>query len=346
MNGVPYQLRTIAEKVQNGERPRETVRALLLWFDQHRRGQHVVNYIRLVLESARLKTDPDFELAFFDGPVEFQPLSEPDPKQAAGTAVPLAEKRDMPRPAAGDGKPPKDPVMRVDILEAANKKNLCTVARDDLLEEAMAHMSMRNFSQLPVMQGDRDVRGMISWKSIGEAAAWGKSCKFVRDCMEHAEVIPWDTPLITAVSKIVEHQVVLVAGHDGRVTGLITTTDLALEFRKLSEPFLLLGEIENHVRRIIQGKFSSEELAAAKNPSDSSRNIEDVSDLAMGEYIRLLQNPENWKRLECKLDRKTFIKRLEEVGAIRNDVMHFHPDPLEPEDIQLLQEIARFFRGC
>ena len=110
--------------------------------------------------------------------------------------------------------------MRVDILEAANRKNLCTVTRDTPLEEATTLMSTRHFSQLPVLQGLRDMKvEMISWKSIGEQMAWGRECKFVRDCTEHAEIVPWNTPLITAVSKIVEHQVVRLEDKRIRLRG-------------------------------------------------------------------------------------------------------------------------------
>lgn len=345
MNNVPEQLRVVAEKVSKGERQKETVRTLLSWFGQHRRGLHVVNNVRSVLEELHIKTEPDFELAFFDAPVDFISISDHNQNQVAGLTSPPINKEATGR-IDGEGRLSTDPVMRVDILEAANRKNLCTVTRDTPLEEATTLMSTRHFSQLPVLQGLRDMKvEMISWKSIGEQMAWGRECKFVRDCTEHAEIIPWNTPLITAVSKIVEHQVVLVRGQENTITGLLTTTDIALEFRKLSEPFLLLGEIENHVRRIILGKFSTEDLAAAKNPRDINRDVGSISDLTLGEYIRLLENPDNWKRLTCKLDRKTFIERLEAVRRIRNDVMHFHPDPVEQEDIELLQEIARFFRG-
>ncbi len=343
---IPEQLRNVAERAAKGERPKETVRTLLSWFDQHRRGQHVLNNIRFALEQVRLKTEPDFELAFFDGPVEFTSILQQQQKDGMALASSLATNKNAPNLSDGDHRLPKDPVMRVDILEAANKKNLCTVTRDTPLEEATTQMSTRHFSQLPVLQNRRDAKvGMVSWKSIGEKMAWGRECKFVRDCMEHAEIIPWNTPLIAAVSKIVEHEVVLVRGLDSAITGLITTTDLALEFRKLSEPFLLLGEIENHVRRIILSKFSVEDFQTIKNPSDTVREIADISELTMGDYVWLLQNPENWRRLGCKLDRKTFIERLQAVREIRNDVMHFHPDPVELEDIELLKETARFFRG-
>jgi hypothetical protein len=47
---------------------------------------------------------------------------------------------------------------------------------------------------------------------------------------------------------------------------------------RLREPFLLLGEIENHTRGILV-PLSKAELAAASDPGDGEREIEDVADL-------------------------------------------------------------------
>ena len=72
-------------------------------------------------------------------------------------------------------------------------------------------------------------------------------------------------------------------------------------------------------------KFTKTELAAVRDPADSAREIEDVSDLTFGEYVRLLQNPKHWATLAIQIDRKTFTDELRKVGEIRNDVMSFSP---------------------
>jgi hypothetical protein len=115
-----------------------------------------------------------------------------------------------------------------------------------------------------------------------------------------------------------------------------------LQFKDLSEPFLLLGQIEDHVRNLIAGKYHKAELIEACDPADSGREIEDVADLTLGEYIRLLQDPKRWKKLCVPIDRKTFIEELERVRRIRNDVMHFDPDGVAPEDLAILRKCARF----
>ena len=125
----------------------------------------------------------------------------------------------------------------------------------------------------------------------------------------------------------------------------MTTSDISLQFGSLSEPFLLVSEIENHVRRLIDGKFSLQELTAARDPNDANRKIDNVANLTFGEYIRLLDKPANWTRLGLDLSRTECTKRLREIGRIRNDVMHFHPDGISPEEMELLRDTRKFLQG-
>lgn len=117
-----------------------------------------------------------------------------------------------------------------------------------------------------------------------------------------------------ASSKLVERDVVLVRNNENKIIGLVTTYDISRQFSDLSEPFLLLSEIENHLRRLIDGKFSLEELKANRDPNDANRKIENVANLTFGEYVRLLDKPANWDRLGYDLSRAECTKRLPEVG--------------------------------
>ena len=124
-----------------------------------------------------------------------------------------------------------------------------------------------------------------------------------------------------------------------RPCGLITASDFNDQFRNLAEPFLIVGEIENGIRRLLHGKFSTEELDQAKFPGDE-RTIETIADLTIGECIHLIQSQQNWQKLNVPLDRAEFVKQLDRVRAIRNDVMHFDPDGLEESDLNLLRGFA------
>jgi len=236
-----------------------------------------------------------------------------------------------------------DPVYRISKLASATRKPL-SVSPGAKLEEAVTHMLTHDYSQLPVMTSDRDVKGVITWTSIGSRLAMGKNCSIARELMEQHQEIRFDASLFSAISIIAEHQYVLVRGRDQKISGIVTACDLSLQFQLLAEPFLLLGEIENHVRRVISQRFSPTELESAKDPTDKKRVVTSVADLTYGEYVRLLEKPERWAKLNITVDRKTCIERFESVRRIRNEVMHFDPDGIPEKDLMTLREFARFLQ--
>ena len=203
-------------------------------------------------------------------------------------------------------------------------------------------MLTNDFSQLPVMTSDREVKGVISWKTIASRLHLGGACEIVRDCMdEHAEMPAYQS-IFDAIKVIAEHDFVLVRDSEKRISGIVTAYDISTQFNKLTEPFLLLGDIENQIRNLIGSKFKTTELERAKDPGDEGRSVSSVEDLTFGEYLKLLENTENWERLELHLDRKVFIKDLGKIRIIRNEVMHFDPDGISEDDLATLRKFARF----
>lgn len=76
--------------------------------------------------------------------------------------------------------------------------------------------------------------------------------------------------LFAVIPAIIEYGYVLIRAIEKSISGIVTASDLSLQFRQLAEPFLLLGEIEQHIRRLIEGKFTKAELEGARNPTDDS----------------------------------------------------------------------------
>jgi hypothetical protein len=58
--------------------------------------------------------------------------------------------------------------------------------------------------------------------------------------------------------------------------------------------------------------------------------------------VRLLENPDHWKKLKLQLDRVVFTKSLGEVRLVRNDVMHFDPDGISDDQLAKLRQFAVF----
>jgi CBS domain-containing protein len=341
-------LKDIAAQLKDGKAvPPVTVRDFLSWFGAQRRGYWIVLRIREALADEQLQTDPDFESAYIDSSITFrlapqapvegqEPEKPPEPPNPP--AMPIGT---LTTPAA----PPSyaDPSSRLSKLAAANRLPAC-VAPDGSIQEAITIMLANDFSQLPVMVGERDVKGVVSWGSIGARLALGKKGSTAREFMDSHQEIRADASLFQAIPIIVAHQYVLIRGADNRITGIVTASDLSLQFQQLTEPFLLLGEIENHVRQILGDKFGTNELAGACDPSAPEKQINCVADLTFGEYIRLMEDPDRWGQLNIALDRATFCKQLDRMRKIRNDVMHFDPDGIPLEDLNHLRDFARFLQ--
>lgn len=244
-----------------------------------------------------------------------------------------------PEDDAGATRPMGNPSL--DLLPAASRRPL-SVSREDTLRHAETQMLLNDYSQLPVMTGDRTVHGLISWKSIGRAHVVGKAGKRVVDCMEReVEILASDMALLAAVGEIIRHEVVLVRDPQRRIVGLVTTTDLSMQLRDLTDAFLLVGNIERQIRRLMGNRFDLDVLRSFVAP-DSGRTVHSVDDLSFGEYLRLLQVPEHWSKLALKVDAGVVLKRLEEVRRIRNAVMHFRSNAISGIDLDSLRLTEAF----
>jgi CBS domain-containing protein len=341
-------LRKISDEVAAGNIPPPvTTREFLSWFGAQRRGFWIVNQIRRELRAARLETMPDFEANFIDAHLQLireNEVKEALPLQSSVTEIATQEHLEsaIDISTTNPDWTRRDPTYRISKLGPANQQ-VISVKPDGLLAEVVAQLLLKNFSQLPVMTNEREVKGVITWASIGSRLALAKQPgKFARDFMEPHHEIRSNFSIFDAIPIIVAHQYVLVRGDDNRIIGIITASDLSEQFRLLAEPFLLLGEIENLLRGLIADRFSTEELGDVREPKDSSRKIQGPDDLAFGEYLRLLERPERWQQFGLDIDRISFCKDLDNVRRIRNDVMHFDSDGVLPKELDSLRDFKKF----
>lgn len=345
---IPEKLKIIKDKLDKNESVEPiSVRTFLSWYwGSQRRGWWVVHSIRDSLKEMELETFPDFSSAYIDSRIEFRKVAPISKKEAAQKVQEALENKpeNIAEKNVDEVLNIDDPTYRISRLEAANK-DLVFVKPDSELSEAITLMMTYDFSQLPVMQqSKRDLKGVISWRSIGQKLSVGQTSKKVRELMEpNFQLISSDTSLFKALPIIIEHDYVLVRNSSNEVCGIITASDLSLQFKQLTEPFLLVAEIENHIRQILV-KLNKAELESGKDERDTERKIETVADLTFGEYLRLCQNPETWTKLIITIDRKTFCEYLEKIKDIRNNIMHFDPDGLEAESIDILRHFVRLLQ--
>jgi|SRR5690348_630346 len=356
-SSIPVELRNIAEQVKRGEQPEVSVWVLLSWFGSKRRGRSIVALIRQALESLHLKTEPDFDWTYLRDWIRFVATNDSQTSaestdvsegvtERPDQSVSTVDQLQMSDAAAAAVSslilaPSLEPTYRVGRLDIANRPPAC-VSPDADIHEAVTMMLRDDFSQLPVVRGDRDVKGLISWRSLGSRLSFGTPCRQVRDAIEPHCEITTDQSLFKAIALIKQHDCVLVRDTTRKLCGILTAYDISMTFGDLAEPFLILSEIESHIRAFISGKFTAQELESVRDPGDTARVIKTVADLTLGECVRLLENPARWNKLLLPIDRVAFVKGLDEIRQIRNDVMHFDPEGLDEDELRKLRNFDGF----
>lgn len=324
----------IKNDVSEGKEPTTTVRELLRWFGARRRRTGIVKKIQSELDGAGIVTSPDFTKVWIDAEIAFKKAPEP---------VAAVEPVQDDEGEVDSAYAAKDANFLISMLKAANC-GVISVQPQDTVEKAITLMLAHDFSQLAVMSNDRTINGAISWKTIGKRLSHENNLVEVKDAMEAAVALEDTEGLFKATKLIIDHEFVFVRSSvDKKVTGIVTATDLSEQFQFLSEPFLLIGQIENQIRNLMNGKYTGDVLQSVCSDTDPERKerIQSVADLTFGEYLRIIQGPENWEKLGLRVDRVVFCAEMDKVREIRNDVMHFDPDGIDEEQYDQLRRFSR-----
>ena len=153
------------------------------------------------------------------------------------------------------------------------KPELTKINCEENVEKAIGLMLNKEYSQLPVMKGDKMV-GVISHESVAktlfsfiETKSKPPSKVRVKHCMERvSEVFSIEDDLFSLLNTLAERSFVFVSKRS-IVTDIITSYDALRFFRACGEDFLVLNDIENIMRKIIADKFDASSFARSQNPA-------------------------------------------------------------------------------
>lgn len=294
-----------------------SIRDFLALWGAKRRGFWVVKKINDDLAHYGLTTSPSFESGWIDNRIKIvlKQMQEPAGSSSpAATATPEASQVNW---------------LRVSSLESANR-GLVSVSKNDSLRKVQSLMIRHDYSQLPVIEGGRRLEGAVSWESIAKATVHSPEAD-LKSCISPADIVSVDDDLLSQIPRIIDAGYLFVRDTENLPCGIVTTADLSQAFQVLAGPFLLAGEAERHLRQIVNRNFTTNDIREAKNPNDPTRQAASAEDLTIGEIQRLLERPSNWERIEWYVDRGVFLDGLQGLRELRNEIMHFSPDPPEAD---------------
>ncbi len=318
---VHERLRELRRRADEHRPETITVRELLsLWGAQDRGDQ--VSRIEADLANHGLATRPGFRSVTLDAEVQMITAAQ-DPEEQTAPEVEVTVLPDVDE---------EDEALHHAWLTVGNLtplKGIGSVSPTGSLDEAVTTMSLNDWSQLAVMSGRHQLRGAVTWQSIGQARQRNPDARLA-DAMIDAQAVPYDWDLFEALDRVHKSGFVFVKNEKSEIAGIVTTYDIVDRYTTTANPFILIGDLDRALRKAIAARIELDDVKALCNS-----RVNGFDEMSMGDYQRVLESEVQWQRLDWRLDRKAFIARLDEIRKIRNKVMHFNPDPL-PEDTVLL----------
>ena len=196
---IPSQLRDLSEQVARDGKEVTTVRTILSWFGWYRRSWRNVAVIRAALKELNLTTFPDFEAPHIDAWITIERIRGPGPSPAEPvspvTSTTTSTTTTTPEPphpqveAISEAAPVAqriEPAHQISRLKSANKPPVW-VKPDATTEQAITIMLLNDYSQLPVMQSERDPKGIFSWRTLGSRLVLGRSANMYANPWTHTK---------------------------------------------------------------------------------------------------------------------------------------------------------------
>ncbi|MEY9937032.1 CBS domain-containing protein [Streptacidiphilus sp. MAP5-3] len=332
-------LKQAREAAEAGHPMSLTVRELLGWWDAQRRGYLISQQIVAELANHSLTTAPDFDAVHIDTSVQLVTIEQED--EILEETLSTNSISEPAEPISDD-----DDIEPVTSLVVGNLRSafstVVSVTSASSFEEAITKMSMDDYSQLPVMDGVRTVKGAVTWKSIAKARHADPAAPF-SDAIIPADEVPYDRHLIDVLPLLAKSGFVIVRDPTNKVSGIVTAIDVAIEYGAMATPFFLVGEFDRLLRSIIVKNFTLDHVKSLCEEGQAAR-IGSFDDLSIGHYQSVFRNADAWSKLGWPLDRKAFVERIDAIRKIRNDLMHFNPDPLQEDAVQRIRHMNSLLR--
>lgn len=228
--------------------------------------------------------------------------------------------------------------------------------------EALALMRERNFSQVPVVEGNT-VLGVFSYRSFAEGVA--RLLKIVRNPLalpveEFTEDLKFAqiTDELDMLLDEFDLKDAMLVGSKDRLQGIVTAIDALRYFYEVSSEFVMLREIELAIRELIRvsvdeiGLKECIDKSLKKQKENSKQKVPTcLEEMTLHEYVMILGCHDTWEKFSDAfgIDRRVVYTKLEKLPELRNVVFHFRRkisaqeyDTLRRARDWLLKRISKF----
>ena len=319
-------------KAVSGEPITVTVRELITLWDLTDRDRAASAQVDADLANHNLTTAPDFRAVGLDSTVRL--LEVPERRAEAVAAPPDEAETEI---AGAVDEESVDIGLTLGNL-LSDDRSLAWVSPSASFEEVITMLQINDYSQVAVLADRNTLHGAISWKSIAEAKHL-RADATVSDAVHPAQVFDYDRRLLDVLPTLQEDEFIFVRNFDREISGIITAADVVRKYDDTATPFFLIGEVDQELRQLIVNTFDEDTVrSACKSAGMAFKSFETMT---VGQYQAVLGNPDRWQQLGWPLDQAQFVKRLDEIRRVRNNVMHFNPDPPKPADVAKLRIFLR-----
>lgn len=214
----------------------------------------------------------------------------------------------------------------------ANRDNLCTIRQTAKVREALAQMAQGDFSQLPVVDEQGNLVGLISEQTITRTYYHVDENVSLFDltvdhCMTPAVTLNIDADIFEALDRL-QRTYAIVITENRKPVGLLTFYDTTHFFRNLTEGLIFVEDIEITLRQYIEAIYTTEQRREQATINtfgmDGAKPRRDYESLTLGQYINLITHPKNWPDFEPFLAPTNLFRTLMDgVRETRNHLAHF-----------------------
>ncbi|MEU5785297.1 CBS domain-containing protein [Micromonospora lupini] len=223
-----------------------------------------------------------------------------------------------------------------------SRSRLVWVTPTSTFDEAITAMELDDFSQLPVLANPYKLHGVVSWKTITKARAHNPEATFSDAIDPDVQVFDYGRRLVDVLHTLLDYEFIFVRDHEKKIAGIITAADVVQTYHQTATPFILIGEIDRELHRLILDAF--DEARIRDVCVHAGLTFDGLDKMSISHYHAVLGNEECWKDLGWRLQRKRLVNRLNDIREIRNRVMHFSKDAVRDGDVDMIQNFLRTIR--